>query len=128
MLDRDPARARDALHKAQALTQEGLREIRRSVAALRASPLDHQPLAEALRRLAAESQATGLAAEMDVLGEPRTLSLAAELTLYRAGQEGLTNIRKHARASNARLLLDFRAPDRVRLNVSDDGAGASLTA
>ena len=54
--------------------------------------------------------------------------LAAELTLYRAGQEGLTNIRKHARASNARLLLDFRAPDRVRLNVSDDGAGASLTA
>jgi signal transduction histidine kinase len=122
--ERDPARARDALDKAQALTQEGLQEIRCSVAALRASPLDDKPLADALRQVVEESRASGLAAEMQVLGEPRALTPQAALTLYRTGQEGLTNVRKHAGASRAWLVLDFQAAAKVRLSVNDDGAGA----
>lgn len=126
--DRDPGRARDALAKAQSLTQEGLQEIRRSVSALRASPLDHQSLVEALRQLADESTAAGLAAEVEVLGAPRSLSPQAELALYRAGQEGLTNARKHAQARHARLSLDYGPVPGVRLTVSDDGVGASPAA
>lgn len=120
----DPARAHDALDKAQSLTQEGLREIRRSVSALRSSPLDNKPLAEALRQVVAEGRAAGLTADLEVLGAPRPLTPAAELTLYRAGQEGLTNTRKHAAAAHARLALDFRAPNRVSLTVTDDGTGS----
>ncbi|MBI5385551.1 MAG: sensor histidine kinase [Verrucomicrobia bacterium] len=123
--DHDPVRARDALDKAQALTQEGLQEIRRSVAALRASPLDNKSLADALRQIVDESRAAGLATEMQVLGEARTLSPQAELTLYRAGQEGLTNVRKHAGVPTARVVLDFRTPAKARLSVSDAGAGAA---
>lgn len=119
----DPDRARDALEKAQALTQKGLREIRHSVASLRGSQLDHKPLAEALRQVVEESRAAGLAAEMQVLGEMRILPPPVELTLYRAGQEGLTNTRKHAPAARVRLALDFRSATKVRLRVSDDGAG-----
>jgi signal transduction histidine kinase len=124
----DPARARDALDKAQALTQQGLQDIRRSVATLRASPLNDQPLAEALRQIVDGSCATGLPAEMQVWGETRVLSPQARLTLYRAGQEGLTNVRKHARASQARLVLDFRSTTKVCLSVTDDGAGAAAGA
>ncbi|MCX6904394.1 MAG: sensor histidine kinase [Verrucomicrobia bacterium] len=123
--DVDPERARQALDKAQALTQEGLQEIRRSVAALRASPLDNKSLAEALRQAGQEQQTSGQAVDVQVLGQPRALSPQAELTLYRAGQEGLTNARKHARARSVHLSLDFRHSARVGLEVSDDGVGVA---
>lgn len=126
-LERDPTHALDALTKAQSLTHTGLQEIRRSVAALRASPLHNRPLSEALRQVAAESQAAGLATEFQLLGQPRPLSPQAELTLYRTTQEGLTNCRKHAHTPSARVTLDFQQPQTVRLTVRDHGAGAQQT-
>jgi len=120
----DPAGAAAAVAKAQALTREGLQEVRRSVSALRASPLDNRSLAEALRRLVEENREAGLQTEVETAGEARRLPQPAELTLYRAAQEGLTNVRKHARTAHARLLLDFRQASLVRVTVSDQGAGA----
>jgi signal transduction histidine kinase len=120
----DPARLADLLNKAQTLAQQGLQDIRRSVATLRASPLDDQPLTEALHQVAVQSGASGLAVEMQILGEPRPISPQARLTLYRAGQEGLTNVRKHAGAASAQLVLDFRSAAKVSLSVTDRGVGA----
>jgi len=40
VLDNNPSRAADALNKAQSLAREGLADVRRSVAALRASPME----------------------------------------------------------------------------------------
>ncbi len=123
--DANPARARAALDKARSLTQDGLQEIRRSVATLRASPLDNCTLADALRGLVNECRLAGLAAEMKVFGVPGTLSPQAALALYRAGQEGLTNVRKHSQAGTATLELDFTGPEKIRLSVSDDGRGVA---
>ena len=124
VLDSDRPRALDALAKAQALTKDGLAEVRRSVATLRAAPTDGRPLPEAVAALADESRAAGIATELAVLGTPRRLAPQAELTLYRAAQEGLTNLRKHAHASRADLTLDYRADATVRLVVRDNGVGA----
>ncbi len=123
MLSRDAGRSRDALDKAQSLTQEGLKEIRRSVAALRAPPLDNRPLATALHQIAEESRAAGLNVEVQVDGAIRDLPPASALTLYRAAQEGLTNVRKHAGAAGARVTLEFRDGQRTLLRVSDPGVG-----
>ena len=123
--DCDSTRARDALDKAQRLTQQGLQDIRQSVATLRASPLADRPLAEALHQIVNESCESGLATEIEVQGVVRGLSPQARLTLYRAGQEGLTNVRKHARATAARLVLDFRDSAKMCLRITDDGAGAA---
>ena len=125
VMESDRGRAREALHKAQSLAQEGLGDVRRSVAALRASPTDNRPLPEAIAALVDECRAAGLVMELTVTGEARPLGPQAELTLYRAAQEGLTNIRKHSRASYAHLTLDYSAPARVRLRVRDDGAGGA---
>lgn len=125
MQPHDEARARDALTKAQSLTQEGLREIRRSVSALRASPLENKSVPAALADIVAESRAAGVNAHLEISGVPRSLSPAAELTLYRAAQEGLTNVRKHASCSRATLTLNFSSPAAVRLTVCDDGAGVA---
>jgi signal transduction histidine kinase len=122
VIDADRERALEVLGKAQALTQDGLREVRRSVAALRTSPTDSRPLTQILSSLADECCSTGIPTEFVRNGEPRLLSPQAELTLYRAAQEGLTNVRKHAQAKNARLLIDY-LEGRVLLVVEDDGVG-----
>jgi signal transduction histidine kinase len=120
----DPARAADALGKAQTLTREALTDVRRSVAALRASPADDRPLTEALTPLLEESRAAGIQTELSVNGAPRSLSPQAGLALYRAVQEGLTNVRKHAHASCVNLVLDYFDNEVVRLTVRDNGVGA----
>jgi signal transduction histidine kinase len=68
-----------------------------------------------------------LKAELVVQGDVRTLSSPVELTLFRAGQEGLTNVSKHANASQVRVTLDFKMPGKVRLHVQDDGVGTILS-
>jgi signal transduction histidine kinase len=114
-----PDRAREAVVKAAKLTSEALDDVRRSVGALRTDAA-RPPLPEALRELASHGDPVpALATE----GAPRPLPPAVEHALFRAAQEGLTNIRKHARATNALLLLDFRAPAQVRLELSDNGVG-----
>jgi signal transduction histidine kinase len=126
VLDSDRPRALEGMRKAQLLTQEGLAEVRRSVAALRASPTETRPLPEALAALVQESRAAGTPTGFDIEGAPRTLTPQAELTLYRAAQEGLTNVRKHAQATAARLTLNYGDKGSVRLILEDDGAGSKL--
>jgi signal transduction histidine kinase len=62
--------------------------------------------------------------DVEVRGVARPLAADAEESLFRAAQEGLTNIRKHAAAERARLVLHYRDDATVRLEVCDDGRGA----
>jgi signal transduction histidine kinase len=130
LLDSQPAAdaplavLRTSLDKAQSLTQEGLAEVRRSVAALRSSPLEGRSLPEALALLVDECRWAGIPAGLAVTGVPRPLPLPVKHALFRAAQEGLTNVRKHASASRAEATLDY-GDDVVRLTVQDDGIGAA---
>lgn len=117
--DRDPARAKANVEKAAKLTAEALDDVRRSVGTLR-TDAPRPPLAEAMRQLASVGEPPATVA---IEGQPRPLPSAVEHALFRAAQEGLTNIRKHARASQALLVLDFRGAARVRLELSDNGVG-----
>jgi signal transduction histidine kinase len=123
----DPGRALDAMRKAQELTQKGLSRVRESVAALRESPVSSRPLSEAIASLVKEAQSAGIVTELQVVGEPQNLKHKVALALYRVAQEALTNVRKHARASRVDVLLSFE-PKEVRLEVRDNGVGATETA
>ncbi|MGH9764913.1 MAG: sensor histidine kinase [Blastocatellia bacterium] len=123
--DRD--RALEHLSKAQSLTQEGLAEVRRSVAALRASPAESRPLPDALAKLVEQWNVTGVRARILVTGAQRSLTPQADLTIYRAAQEALTNAGKHARATQVDLLLEYRAGGSVLLQVQDDGIGSAAS-
>jgi signal transduction histidine kinase len=114
------------MDKAQELTQKGPARVRESVAALRESPVSNRPLHEAIASLVQEAQSAGIVTEFKVAGEPLPLELKVALALYRAAQEGLTNVRRHARASRVDVLLDFQ-PSQVRLQVKDNGVGATET-
>jgi signal transduction histidine kinase len=127
IFSQDSTRALDHLSKAQTLTQEGLAEVRRSVAALRASPTESRPLPEALGKLVEQWNATGMSATFVVAGAPRQLTPPADLTLYRAAQEALTNVSKHASATEVGLTLDYTHAESVLLVVQDDGVGGNVS-
>ena len=122
LIDSNPARAKEAAVKAKQLASEGLNEVRRSVAALRPTPLEDKPLPEAIRALIETSRDAGLMVTFEQTGAARTVSPEIETVLYRATQESLTNIRKHAHASAANVRLAYDA-DAVSLRVRDNGLG-----
>jgi signal transduction histidine kinase len=125
VLASDPRRAGELLASAQDQTSRALDEVRHSVAALR-EPRSRGPLIDALDRLAAESSATGIPTAFTTLGGPKALPPDVEEALFRVAEEGLTNVRKHARATTARLVLDYRG-GAVRVDVSDDGIGPAAS-
>jgi signal transduction histidine kinase len=122
LIDANPGRAKEAAAKAKQLASEGLGEIRRSVSALRPSPLEDRPLPEAIRGLIENSRDAGLMVTFEQSGPAHSLSPEIETVLYRATQEALTNIRKHAHASAANVRLAYETST-VDLRIRDNGVG-----
>jgi signal transduction histidine kinase len=125
-------RAQSALEhvrRARRMTLECLQDVRRSVAALRASTLEELAIESSIRKLVSEfAESTGLSAEFEVkLGENPPLSPELAQALYRAVQEGLTNVHKHAHATEVQVKL-CSSVERVALEIHDDGMGSALAA
>ncbi|GAA1955595.1 sensor histidine kinase [Kitasatospora viridis] len=121
--DHDPERRLHHLATARRLARESLAEARRSVQALRPGPLAEAHLPEAVQDLAARWTAvSGVTAGVTVTGVPFPLSPTLEVVLFRAAQEGLANIAKHARADRVGLTLSY-THEVVLLDVLDDGVG-----
>lgn len=121
--DVDLPAARRMLGRADETARSGLTEVRRSLQALRATPLEEFGLALALRELAELTARRGDArldlAIDDLNGE---LSLEQEQGIYRIAQEALENVVRHARASRISLRL-CRTGEGVSFAVEDDGLG-----
>jgi signal transduction histidine kinase len=126
LLKPDQEREREALQIVEQTGREALAEMRRLVGVLRrpeeAPALAPQPSLEHLDRLVAQAREAGLPVELQVEGDPVQLAPGLDLTAYRLIQEGLTNALKHARASQAEVLVRYDN-GHVELTVSDDGSG-----
>ncbi len=123
VLDTDPDRARTALQQVEETGRQTLAEMRHLVGIMRADEVaERQPLPrlERLPVLVDEARAAGLTVDMEVTGRVVALPAGLELAAYRLVQEALTNVRKHAPSSVVRVLLGYE-PDRLRIEVSDDG-------
>ncbi|VTU27799.1 Signal transduction histidine-protein kinase/phosphatase DegS [Variovorax sp. PBL-H6] len=128
MLERANQPAPAVLAKSLARLNTCLAEVRRISHRLRPALLDQLGLPAALERLGAEFGEEGdVAAAVAVQGEPRELPEEVKTALFRVTQEALTNVRKHARARQVRIALDFESRG-VRLEVNDDGVGFDLAA
>jgi signal transduction histidine kinase len=121
--------ALEHVRRARRLTLECLQDVRRSVAAMRAATLEELTIEPSLRRLANDfAESTGLSVHLRVdLGEDAQLPPELAQALYRAVQEGLTNVQKHAQASEVDVTL-CRARESVTLEIHDNGVGTSVTA
>jgi len=93
---------------------------------LRPSVLDDLGLEAALQRQIQDYRRRfHLDIDFVAVGLDERLPPAAETTLYRIVQEGLTNIARHAQARTASILLE-RRNGRVRVIIEDDGQGFAL--
>jgi signal transduction histidine kinase len=123
----DPDKAASMMGVVRDEVREALAELRSTVAALRTPIEADLQLRSSLLLLADRfAQATGLAIHRMLPQNLPDLAHAQRLAIYRAAQEGLTNIQKHANASQVWLMLDVR-DGAVTLLISDDGQGLSLT-
>ena len=112
----------EELDEALDLVRELVGEARQVIYDLRPTVLDDFGLAAAVRLQVAVLRAEGLEISLqESLGDGR-LPPEIETTLFRVTQEALTNIRKHAQATKASVVLD-RPGNAVRLLVRDEGRG-----
>lgn len=125
LLPSAPDRAGEMVGAVLEEIREGLRELRSTVATLRAPVEADLALGPALTRLAGSfEQATGITVHLAAPADIPALTPGQRHALYRGAQEGLTNIQKHAGAGEAWLEL---ACDNgtVALRVRDNGSGAT---
>jgi PAS domain S-box-containing protein len=115
------------LRDLQAQLNRGVQGVQRFVQNLRPSLLDDLGLLPALRSLVKDLQEyDGIGTSLEVVGGERRFSPEFESLLFRIVQEALSNIRRHAQASEARVAIDFTG-DKVRLTISDNGRGFELS-
>ncbi|MEO3769812.1 sensor histidine kinase [Micromonospora sp. B9E7] len=124
LLPKRPEQAETALTAISRTSREALDELRVTLGAVRQGaergPVPGLARLPALRdRLAG----AGLAVDTRVIGDPRELPTAVDLTAYRVVQEALTNVLRHAGVTSAEVTVDYRA-DEVTVEVTDRGTGA----
>jgi signal transduction histidine kinase len=127
VLDRDPARARQALAQIRQTGQEAIAELSTLVGLIRAdasTSADPQPTLADLERLVETTRAAGLDVHVDTQGLARPLPAAVELNAYRVVQEGLTNALKYASRARVTVVLHYQSGN-LEVEVIDDGCGAA---
>jgi signal transduction histidine kinase len=116
-----PREADQAVSDAKQLASEALQDVRRSVSALRATE-ELPELIPSLAALVERVRSDHYSIELHIEGSEDGFSKPGLLTLYRAAQEGLTNIQKHAGASHAWIELHFGEQE-ATLSLRDNGRG-----
>jgi GAF domain-containing protein len=120
------AEAREKIHRGLELTRANLEEARRSVLDLRATALQDQTLPEALNRLlTSASHEHGFEGHFRSQGIEERLPSHLEAGFYRISQELLSNIGKHAHATQVDMTIR-RVNGSVTLTVADDGVGFDM--
>lgn len=117
-----PDELRDQLDELRETARHGTEEVRRIARRLRPEALEDLGLESALAALAA---AIGEQAQLRIerrLGPALPLSQEQELVVYRIAQEALTNVARHADATEVQLHLE-QTNQHVVLTVRDDGTG-----
>ena len=123
LLERDPAKARERLERANELAQGALAEMRALIFQLRPMALQEEGLLSALKKhLNALHSRDGQVVQLQVTGNARRVAAPVEDAAFRIIQESLNNVIKHANAPHAEVQLDF-ADDALRLATIDSGVG-----
>lgn len=122
LFDAEPARARTELGQLKTSANVTFQRVREFIFALRPMMLDDLGLAPTIRRYTQQFETIHkLPVTLNLNGD-RTLAPYIEVTVFRAVQELVNNVAKHAHASRAQVTLDLNA-EPISLIVEDDGSG-----
>ena len=100
--------------------------VRRLSHDLRPATLDRLGLVAALEWLASSMEKlSGIDVKVEKSGTERRLPGEVELVMFRIAQEALSNVRRHSRANNAEVMVEFD-DKKVRMTIRDNGRGFAL--
>ncbi len=123
LLKTAPIRATEELQLVKETLRGQIREVRRSIFALRPIDLERYGFLESVRRYAtAFAEQAGFRVRLS-LPEKIELSQASELVFFRVLQEALTNAAKHGRPGLVQIKLTSLGERGGVLEVSDNGKG-----
>ena len=109
-----------------ALTQETINTVRKISEELRPSVLDNLGLAAAIEKELIEfSLRHNVKCRLENSDSPIMLSAKRSTAVYRIFQEALTNISRHANASEVQVLLNSK-DEEFRMEIVDNGRGINL--
>jgi len=121
--DRNREQAISTLRNLESLTAGSLQELQRLIADLRPSHLDDLGLLATVRWYVNDVKArTNLNVQIIVSGEERTICPEYGTSIFRILQEALTNITKHANATQVKIHIIFE-PIEMRVAIEDNGKG-----
>ena len=122
-LSTNDTKGRLRLSQVGRIARENLAEARRLLWALQPEIPERASLPEMLPPLAERwTEESGVKVGVTITGQATSLRPEIEVTLLRATQEALANIRKHAQANSVVLTLSYME-DIVALDIQDDGIG-----
>ena len=99
------------------------RQLREIAHSLETKSVISRPLGEILHReVDGFAERAGVKAELEIRGDPDSLSSAQRITVFRAIQEALANVREHAGATHVSVRVRARR-SAIELHVVDDGMG-----
>lgn len=131
VVDTNPDYARTSLDRIRQTGTEALDEMRRVVTLLRGTsetqPLGPQPGLADLAALVERSQTQSTEIRLAIEGEERSLPLGADLAAYRIVQEALTNVHRHAAATETTVTVSYR-DNSLRVEICDNGVGRTAGA
>jgi len=130
-LRRGDGTALDEIKDMERVVQETYSDVRYVLYDLRSQVHPGESVLGAIRRYVADfRRQTGIPVSMHVSGDPDRVRLSpvAEVHLFRIVQEALTNVRKHAAASEVSVRVEVRPKEGITLSVRDDGRGFDLDA
>lgn len=123
---KNPDLAETEVKAASAVLREQIREVRRSIFALRPIDLERYGLEETMRRYVFDfGEQNETQTTIEVTGEIH-LSPSDEAVIFRLLQESLNNIAKHAEATEVKVSL--HGAHRATLRIEDNGKGFDLEA
>ena len=103
--------------------EKSIIELKRILFDLKPKILEEAGLNAAISSLCTNiSTESGIAGDVDFVGEEKRLDNKLEICIYRIIQEGLSNIVKHSKAKNFNILI-VNDINSVRIMISDDGIG-----
>jgi signal transduction histidine kinase len=116
-----PTKALEIINTVKLLADQCLQDVRSSVQTIRQSEFNLNEALQTLIENFKQNQVLEIETEINL---PQ-LPLQTSHQLYCIVQEGLTNIQKHARASNVKL-RGFSTPEEVILEIIDNGRGFDI--
>ena len=99
------------------------RQLREIAHSLETKSVISRPLGEILHReVDTFAERSGIRTELEIRGDPDSLSSAQRITVFRAIQEALANVREHASATHVSVRVRARR-SAIELQIVDDGMG-----